>query len=49
MTLEHPDLHSVSAPWLSTPKVRDGALYDGRRHGVISGPDGTLIELVSLS
>ena len=49
VTLEHPDLDSVSAPWLSAPQPRGGALYDGRRHGLIRGPDGTLIELLSLS
>jgi catechol 2,3-dioxygenase-like lactoylglutathione lyase family enzyme len=49
VTLEHPDLDSISAPWLSAPKPRGGALYDGRRHGVTSGSDGTLIELLSLS
>ncbi len=47
VTLEHPDLDGISAPWLSPPKVRHGLIYGGRRHGVAQGPDGTLLELVS--
>jgi len=47
VTLEHPDLESVSAPWLSAPAPRAGAVYGGHLQGVLSGPNGTLIELVS--
>jgi catechol 2,3-dioxygenase-like lactoylglutathione lyase family enzyme len=46
VTLDHPDLDGVSAPWLSAPTPRAGALYGGRRQGVLRGPDGTLVELV---
>jgi len=46
VTLEHPHLDTVRADWLSPPKVRGGLIYGGRRHGVLQGPDGTLIELV---
>jgi catechol 2,3-dioxygenase-like lactoylglutathione lyase family enzyme len=46
VTLEHPDLESVCAPWLSAPRARPGAVYGGRRQGVLSGPDETLIELL---
>jgi hypothetical protein len=46
-TLEHPDLDAISALWLSPPAARGGAIYGDRRHGVLSGPDGTLLELVS--
>jgi catechol 2,3-dioxygenase-like lactoylglutathione lyase family enzyme len=46
VTLEHPELKSVSAPWLSTPAPRAGAVYGGRLQGVLSGPDGTLVELI---
>jgi catechol 2,3-dioxygenase-like lactoylglutathione lyase family enzyme len=46
VTLEHPDLDSISAPWLSAPAPRAGAVYGGRLQGVLSGPDGTLVELI---
>ncbi len=48
-TLLHPDLDRVAAPWLSEPSPRDGALYEGRRTGVLRTPDGALLELVSLT
>ena len=48
VTLAHPNLDSVSAAWLSPPKVRANAIYDGRRQGVACAPDGTLVELVEL-
>ncbi len=47
VTLEHPDLESVAADWLSAPAERSGALYGGRRQGVLTCPDGGLIELVA--
>jgi hypothetical protein len=46
VTLAHPDLDSISAPWLSAPAPRAGAVYGGRLQGVLSGPDGTLVELI---
>jgi hypothetical protein len=46
VTLEHPDLTAVGADWLSRPQARDGAVYGGRRQGVVRCPDGALIELV---
>ncbi len=46
VTLDHPHLDGVSAPWLSAPTPRAGALYGERRQGVLRGPDGTLVELV---
>lgn len=45
-TLLHPDLDAVPGPWLCAPVARDGALYGGRRTGVVRGPDGVLVELV---
>ncbi len=48
-TLLHPDLDRVATPWLSEPSPRDGALYEGRRTGVLRTPDGALLELVSLT
>jgi len=46
VTLDHPDLGSVSAPWIIPPAPRPDAISGGRRTGVVSGPDGSLIELV---
>jgi catechol 2,3-dioxygenase-like lactoylglutathione lyase family enzyme len=48
-TLLHPDLDRVTGPWLSAPAPRDGALYEGRRTGVLQTPEGALLELVSLT
>ena len=45
-TLIHPDLDALPGPWLSPPVPREGAVYGGRRAGVVQGPDGTLLELV---
>jgi hypothetical protein len=49
VTLEHPDLDAVSAPWLSPPIAREGLLYQGRRQAVTRTPDGALLELVSFA
>lgn len=45
-TLYHPDFDALPGPWLSDPTVRDGAIYKGKRVGVLRDPDGTLIEMV---
>ena len=45
-TLFHPDFDSLPGPWLTAPTVRDGAIYKGKRVGVLQDPDGTLIEMV---
>ncbi|MEM6557630.1 MAG: hypothetical protein AAF642_17230 [Pseudomonadota bacterium] len=45
-TLFHPDFDSLPGPWLTAPTFRDGAIYKGRRVGVLQDPDGTLIEMV---
>lgn len=45
-TLYHPDFDSLPGPWLTPPTVRDGAIYKGRRVGVLQDPDGTLVEMV---
>ena len=46
VTLSHPDLDAVAGPWLTPPTRRNGAIYDGRRVGVLRAPEGALIELV---
>jgi catechol 2,3-dioxygenase-like lactoylglutathione lyase family enzyme len=45
-TLLHPDLDAVTAPFITPPQVRKGALYGGRRQAVVRTPDGALVELV---
>jgi catechol 2,3-dioxygenase-like lactoylglutathione lyase family enzyme len=46
VTLEHPDLDAVSAPWIRPLAPRGDAICAGRRCGVVSAPDGSLVELV---
>ena len=48
-TFIHPDLDSVSGPWITSPVVRDGPLYGGLRVGCIAAPDETLVEVVEAS
>ena len=45
-TLYHPDFEALPGPWLTEPSQRDGAIYQGKRVGVLRDPDGTLIEMV---
>ena len=45
-TLYHPKFDALPGPWLSEPVIRDGAIYKGKRVGVLQDPDGTLIEMV---
>jgi catechol 2,3-dioxygenase-like lactoylglutathione lyase family enzyme len=45
-TLFHPDFDSLQGPWIAPPARRQGAIYKGGRAGVMSGPDGTLVEVV---
>lgn len=47
-TLKHPDFDAITAPWITPPVRREGALYGGGRVGAIAGPDGTLIEVVEI-
>ncbi|XBQ17659.1 MAG: hypothetical protein ABL308_07190 [Oceanicaulis sp.] len=44
----HPDFDSVCGDWVSEPKPRDGAPYNGKRAGVLRGPDGLLVEVIEL-
>jgi catechol 2,3-dioxygenase-like lactoylglutathione lyase family enzyme len=46
VTLLHPDLDIVPGPWRVSPTPRTGAVYEGRRAGVLEMPDNVLIELV---
>jgi hypothetical protein len=47
VTLEHPDLSAVLAPWLIPPSPRQGCVYQGRAQGVVRAPGGALVELVA--
>ena len=45
-TLSVSDLDAVERACLAAPAVHEGALYGGQRSATLSGPDGTLFELV---
>lgn len=45
-TLLHPDLEAIAGPWTTQPVPRDGAIYEGRRVGVLRSPEGALFEVV---
>jgi catechol 2,3-dioxygenase-like lactoylglutathione lyase family enzyme len=45
-TLTHADLDAIPGPWLTPPTRRDGAIYEGRRVGVLRSPEGALIEVM---
>jgi hypothetical protein len=45
-TLSHPDIDAILGPWLTAPVARDGAIYEGRRVGVLQSPEGALFEVV---
>lgn len=47
-TLKHPDFDSLQGPWITPPARREGALYGGGRVGVMTAPDGTLVEIVEV-
>ena len=49
VTLSHPSIDSLSGPWITPPKVREGPVYGGRRAGTLRAPDGTLVEIVELA
>ena len=46
VTLAVDDLDRCDAAWITPPKPRPGALYEGRRAGTTVGPAGELLELV---
>lgn len=45
-SLLHADLDAIPGPWLTTPRALPGALYEGRRVGVLRSPEGALIEVI---
>lgn len=46
VSMLHPDLARLEGAWLSLPVVREGALYAGRRVGVVKTPEGALLEVI---
>jgi catechol 2,3-dioxygenase-like lactoylglutathione lyase family enzyme len=46
VTLLHSNLDTVAGSWFTQPICREGAIYEGRRVGVLRAPEGALIELV---
>jgi hypothetical protein len=47
-TLKHPNFDSVQGDWIAAPTVRDGAVYGGKRAGVLRAPGGALVEVVEI-
>lgn len=45
-TMMYPDFDRLEAHWSSAPVVRAGAIYGGRRTGVLTTPEGALLEVV---
>ncbi len=45
-TLTHPGLDAVTAPFVTPPHPRAGAIYGGRQCAVVRTPDGALVELI---
>jgi hypothetical protein len=45
-TFTHPDIDAIPGPWYTPPVVREGAIYEGRRVGVLRSPEGALFEVV---
>ncbi|MHB8286557.1 MAG: hypothetical protein ACYDD1_18040, partial [Caulobacteraceae bacterium] len=45
-TLLHPQFERFDGHWASEPVVRQGALYQGRRVGLLQTPEGALLELI---
>ncbi len=45
-TLRHPEFGSLDGPWIHPPARHEGVIYGGMRSGVLSGPDGVLVEVV---
>lgn len=46
VTMMHPDLARLDGHWASPPVVREGPLYGGRRTGVLTTPEGALLEII---
>lgn len=46
ITLMHDRIDAIVGPWAAQPARRDGALYEGRRVGVLETPEGALVEIV---
>ncbi len=46
-SLFHPDFDAIRGDWIAPPTVREGALYGGRRSGVLRAPDEILVEVIA--
>jgi len=45
-TMLYPDFSRLEGHWASAPVVREGAVYGGKRTGVLLTPEGALLEVV---
>ena len=46
VTMMHPDFARLDGHWASPPVMRNGPLYGGRRTGVLTTPEGALLEII---
>ncbi len=46
VSMVHPDLARLEGYWATPPVVREGAIYAGRRVGVMATPEGALLEVI---
>lgn len=47
-TMAHPDFARLSGHWAVEPVVLGGPLYEGRRVGMLTTPEGALLEVIEL-
>lgn len=45
-TFMHAAIEAIPGPWKTPPTRRDGAIYEGRRVGLLQSPEGALFEIV---
>lgn len=44
----HPDFDALKGDWITPPIIRHDAPYNGKRTGVLFGPDGLRVEVIEL-
>jgi len=47
-SFHHPSLSTVRGEWITPPRHRAGAIYDGALSGTLLAPDDTLVELIEI-
>ncbi len=46
VTMMYPDFARLEGHWASPPVMREGPLYAGRRVGILTTPEGALLEII---